>query len=139
MDFAMHLYDTTRLAPEDERRLDELLGATSWWRTLWQRDRIGPPRLAVAGFSAGFEATLGRELGPVHARLVARPRGLVVGLLGPTQRACWAIPFHELAVYKAEHLSLHAGGQFLRLEGGPTVTATIRALLERQARYLGGA
>ena len=134
----MHLFHGTSLGTGDERRLDELLGRSTWWRTFCRIDRVGPARLAVAGFSPGFGETLGRELGPVFARLHARPRGLLVGVAGPTCRVCWAIPFHELAVYKSEHLSLHGGGQVLRLVCDADVTRTVRTLLRLQARYLNG-
>ena len=134
----MAIFDATRLTPEDRQRIDGLLGPGSWWRGLTGLDRVGPARIPIEEVSPGFHDLFIRESGRVFANLRARPKGLLVEMFGMSLRGQWAIPYHELSVYKSRNLSLHGGGQFVRLASDPDVTKTVRALLDRQVRYLTG-
>ena len=113
----------------------DLLGAQN--RNSSASDQVGSAPMEVKDFSPGFFELLLGQQGPLHARLHKRPKGLLVELGGTEAYGCWAVPYHELSVFKSEFLSIHCSGQFLKLSSDRDMHETARLLLDAKASFLG--
>ncbi len=132
----MRIFATHPSKEEVDQEIEALLGPRGL-RGPWTSDRVGPARMEVKDFSSGFFELLLGQNGPLRASLHKRPKGILVELRGPELQGSWAVPYHELSVFKAEFLSIHGAGQFLKLTSDADVHGAVRTLLEDKAAFLG--
>lgn len=81
-----------------------------------KKGMIGSSRMIIKEYSKGFDSFINKNLDLTYASIGLRPKGIIVILSKSYYNLSWVISYHHLSIYKTDILSIHAEGEFLKLQ-----------------------
>jgi len=72
------------------------------------------------------------------ADLELRRFGIVIKINNGTKFYAWVVPFHQMVIYKANGISIHAQGRYIRLgfnKGNTKIKACFDKLMDLRLKY----
>jgi len=130
------IYNTTSQDPDVKDEIIRTLGPPYGFREIFRMGSVGSSRMRIAQYSSQFKKMIEHSSDFAVASIGLRPKGILVSLSKNDRRMCWTIPYYRLSIYKTELLSIHAEGQFLKLElQGKQNHKFIQKILEHKIKF----
>lgn len=130
------IYYTTYHDKEVIDDIDREIGKPFKLWELFKVGAVGSSKMPIEEYSKAFQPLLEKNLDITYASIGLRSKGILLTVSNSHNNICWAIPYYRLAVYKTEVLSIHAEGEFLKLELRVDQNQKfIAKLLDFRARY----
>ena len=130
------IYHTTSHDPDINEEISRTLGPPFGFREIFRIGTVGSSRMRVAQYSSSFKKIVEQTSDCAIASIGLRPKGILVSISKNDRNMCWTIPYYRLSIYKTELLSIHAEGQFLKLElRGKQNHKFIQKILEHKIRF----
>jgi hypothetical protein len=130
--------DTTYFKEEVRDEINDKLGKPFTFRDIIKLGAIGSSRMVVDECSPAFYEWVNSNQDLTQASIELRPKGILVVLAKNYHNMSWAIPYHLLAVFKTNVLSLHAEGHYLKLKlrQGQNKKFLFK-MMDQRVKYLG--
>lgn len=108
--------DTTVPDRELKKEINDLVGKPFSLLKMFKIGAIGSHRMIVSEYSDKFREVLTRSTDLNYCNLELRPKGVIVHLSKDRSRHSWIIPYYKLALFDSKTFSIHADGQYLRIQ-----------------------
>ena len=110
------IYNTTYFDKEIRDEINTTLGNPYGLLDVLKLGTIGSSRMIIPEESKRFVEFTQQNQDITYASIELRPKGILVYISKSYHTLSWTIPYHQLTLYKTEHLTLHCNGEFLRLK-----------------------
>lgn len=110
------IYDTTYDNKEAKELINDCLGLPySFFQSL-KMGGVGSKRMMIEDVSHNMRNLINRTSDINYGNIELRPNGILVMINKGLKNYTWAIPFHQLVIYKSDGLSIHAQGKYIRFK-----------------------
>ena len=109
------IIDTTVMSKALKSKINELVGKPFSVLKIMKIGAIGSHRMIVDNYSLEFNDFLTRSSDLNYCNMELRPKGVIVHLSKDRTRFSWIIPYYRLSIFESKQFSIHAEGQYLRI------------------------
>ena len=110
------LYETTYRNTEITDLINDCLGFPYNFFQSIKIGGIGSKRMIIEDVSYNMRNVINRTSDINYGNIELRPNGIIVMINKGLKNFTWAIPFHQLVIYKTDGLSIHAQGKYIRFK-----------------------
>ncbi|MCH2232613.1 MAG: hypothetical protein MK078_00065 [Crocinitomicaceae bacterium] len=130
------IYYTTYHDKDVFDEINRVIGGPYKLRELLKIGAVGSSRMKIEEYSPAFKPLVENNQYDTFASIGLRSKGILLTVSKSHNNICWAIPYYRLSIYKTEVLSIHAEGQFLKLNLKKNQNKKfIAKLLDFKAKY----
>lgn len=129
------IVDTTHLSKDEKALINEKVGFPFGIFYRFKGGGIGSYKMNVKELSQGFRL-LRQNANTIYANIELRPKGILIHMNQHGMRISWVVAYHHLVVYSSNYFSIHAQGEFLKMEKNQAFRMNekfIRRLLQMKA------
>lgn len=110
------IYETTYQNNEIKQLINDCLGIPYSLFQSIKMGGIGSKRMIIEDVSPTLKNLMNKTSDINYCNIELRPNGILVLINKGLKNYTWAIPYHQLVVYKADGLSIHAQGKYIRIK-----------------------
>lgn len=136
------LFNTTYTNRETKKKISDLLGHPFGLFEILKLGGVGSKRMIIEEVSGNINSLMNKVDDINYGNLELRPNGILVYINKGLENFGWAIPYHQLVLYKTEGISIHAQGKFIRFKNNKTFKENknffkklIRLKVENQEKF----
>lgn len=108
------IFNTTHTNKEAKATINDLIGLPYSFFEAIKRRGIGSKRMIISEVSQGFRDLMNTVSDINYGNIEIREKGILVLINKGLKNFSWAIPFHQLHIYKTSGFSIYAQGNFIR-------------------------
>lgn len=112
----MKIFNKNYNEPSVTREIESIVGKPFSFRERIKRRGIGSTKLRVMEMSENLIPYFDKSVNLAYVSVEQRPTGMIVYIKGNVNDYCWAIPFYHLNIFQSNFYSIHAEGEFLKLD-----------------------
>lgn len=110
------VFDTSYTDKSTTKAINALVGNSFSWRERFNQKGIGSKRMMIEKVSPNMNSYLNNNADISYANIELRPRGILIALTKGLSRYTWALPYHQLYMYKTNGYSIHGQGRFVHFK-----------------------